>query len=77
MQALSGVTRACCLFDSEKKRLLLFYTGEREKKALMKELRSLLPPFMLPNTLFPLAEMPMTKNGKIDRKALGELGGIA
>ena len=77
VQALSGVTRACCLFDSEKKRLLLFYTGEREKKALMKELRSLLPPFMLPNTLFPLAEMPMTKNGKIDRKALGELGGIA
>ena len=31
---------------------------------------------MLPNKLMNLDEMPMTKNGKIDRNQLKELGGI-
>ena len=71
------VTRACCLYDNAKKRLVLFYTGGRDKKDLMKELKLLLPPFMLPNAYHPLDEMPMTKNGKIDRKQLKEIAGIA
>lgn len=70
--AREGVTRSCCLYDSEKQRLILFYTGTREKIGLMKELRTVLPPFMLPNALIPLEEMPLNKNGKIDRKKLAE-----
>lgn len=68
--AREGVTRTCCIYDSEKQRLILFYTGEREKVALMKELRTVLPPFMLPNSLVPVDEMPLNKNGKIDRNKL-------
>jgi len=71
--ARDGVTRACCLYDAEKKRLILFYTGNRDKAELMKELRTVLPQFMLPNRLLPLEEMPMTKNGKIDRARLTEI----
>ena len=70
--AEDGVTRACCIYETDKKRILLFYTGERDKKELSKALRTILPPFMIPNTLIPLAEMPMNKNGKIDRKKLLE-----
>ena len=70
--AEDGVTRACCIYETDKKRILLFYTGERDKKELSKALRTVLPPFMIPNTLIPLAEMPMNKNGKIDRKKLLE-----
>ena len=68
--AKDGVTRACCIYDHEKQKLILFYTGEREKISLMKELRTALPPFMLPNSLVPVAEMPLNKNGKIDRNKL-------
>ena len=70
--ALEGVERACCLYDTAKKRLLLFYTGAREKKDLESELRGTLPPFMIPNKIFCLEEMPLNKNGKIDRNALME-----
>jgi amino acid adenylation domain-containing protein len=76
VQARAKITRACCLYDQVKKRILLFYTGEREGKELLTELRDVLPPFMLPNKLTKLDEMPMTKNGKIDRAKLKALGGI-
>ncbi len=76
-QSLPGISRACCLYDRNKQRLLLFYTGEAEKKAVARSLRKALPPFMIPNAVTPLAEMPMTKNGKIDRALLKEMGGIS
>ena len=68
--ARDGVSRACCIYDAKKKRLILFYTGERDKKDLEKELREILPPFMVPNKTIRLEEMPLNKNGKIDRHAL-------
>lgn len=70
--AQEGVTRACCIYEAEKQKLILFYTGEREKMNLMKTLRNVLPPFMIPNSLVPVAEMPLNKNGKIDRNKLME-----
>jgi amino acid adenylation domain-containing protein len=76
VQARDQITRACCIYDALKKRILVFYTGDREGKELLSELRDVLPPFMLPNKLMKLDEMPMTKNGKIDRRQLKELGGI-
>lgn len=68
--ACEGITRTCCIYEREKQRLLLFYTGDREKKEYMKELRTILPPFMLPNMLILLDNMPLNKNGKIDRTRL-------
>lgn len=74
---LDGVTRACVLFDAARKKLVLFYTGEKEKKAVSEELRALLPQYMIPGKIIPLDTMPMTKNGKIDRSALKQTAGIA
>lgn len=70
--AKDGVTRACCIYDHEKQRLNLFFTGDRDKMSLMKDLRASLPPFMIPNALVPVEEMPLNKNGKIDRNKLME-----
>lgn len=67
------VSRACCIFDAEKQRLHLFYTGTCEKTALLAFLKAALPPFMQPNTAQNLAELPINKNGKIDRTALAAL----
>ena len=71
--AVDGITRSCCIYETEKERLLLFYTGTCEKRQLIKTLRGILPPYMIPNTVLQLTEMPMTKNGKIDRNQLRKL----
>ena len=71
--ARDGVSRACCIYDADKKRLILFYTGDRDKKELEKELKEILPPFMMPNKTFRLEEMPLNKNGKIDRHELEDI----
>ncbi len=65
-----GIYRVCCVYDSEEKRILLYYTGECEPNSLLSELRSYLPRYMLPANCKKLEHMPLTPNGKIDRKGL-------
>ena len=70
--AMDGIERAAVLYDGEKHKLIMFYTGEADKKELMKALRTALPPYMMPNNVHQLEEMPLNKNGKIDRGKLKE-----
>ncbi|MDF5758243.1 amino acid adenylation domain-containing protein [Spongiactinospora sp. TRM90649] len=42
-------------------------------EGLPEHARALLPEYMVPETLLPLAELPLTGNGKVDRKALAAL----
>ena len=67
------VSRACCIYDHDKSKLLLFYTGTLEKDALSALLAEKLPPFMHPNVSMRVNEMPMTKNGKLDKKSLPDI----
>ncbi|RKM59274.1 D-alanine--poly(phosphoribitol) ligase [Butyrivibrio sp. CB08] len=68
--AVEGVTRACCIYEQDKKKLILFYTGDKDKKELLSGLKEDLPPYMVPSTVKQLDEMPINKNGKIDRTYL-------
>ncbi|MBC8533750.1 amino acid adenylation domain-containing protein [Yeguia hominis] len=70
MSAIPGIERCCCIFEEEKSRLKGFYIGTIEKKDLHNALKEKLPVFMIPGILRQVEEMPLTKNGKIDRKAL-------
>ena len=72
-QAADGITRACCIYNTGKKRIELFYTGEMEKRELTEALKQKLPQFMIPGKTVKLDEMPLNKNGKIDRHRLSEL----
>lgn len=69
-QKIEGVAAACAVFDSEKKRLALAFTGEIEKHALTAALRSVVPDYMLPSKTLKLDAMPLTNNGKTDRRAV-------
>ncbi|MBQ8439301.1 MAG: D-alanine--poly(phosphoribitol) ligase, partial [Clostridia bacterium] len=69
---ISGVTAACCLYDSENKRIFLFYVGDLEEAALSDSLKRFLPRYMLPSVCLHLDRMPLTPNGKKDRKKLSE-----
>ncbi len=68
--SMDGVDQACCIYDSRRKRLHLFYVGEAEHDDLVAQLHEALPSFMMPNKVFNIEQMPLTKNGKIDRGAL-------
>ena len=64
------VGRACCIYENN--RIIAFYTGEIERKELSQALSKTLPNYMIPNVFVKKDRLPLTKNGKIDRKALAE-----
>lgn len=70
MNAVNEISRCCCLFDEKKNKIVAFYEGEIVKRELKKKMGEKLPMFMLPNVFFAVESLPLTKNGKIDRKSL-------
>ena len=71
-QALDGISRVCCIYDEPNTKIIGFYVGELETKEIIERLTERLPRFMIPNVFRQVDEMPLTKNGKIDRKCLME-----
>ena len=67
-----GIRRACCVYDAEGKRIVLYYVGQREETELLRALSAYLPRYMLPSVLSRLDTMPLTDNGKLDRRTLKE-----
>lgn len=64
------IDRSCCIYDESAGKILMFYEGREDKKQIQKLLRDMLPAFMLPNRYVFMEHLPLTKNGKIDRKRL-------
>ena len=67
---VKSVIRVCTIYDEDRQKLYGFYIGNIEKYDLKAELEKTLPVYMIPNKLIKMNNFPMTKNGKIDRKAL-------
>ncbi len=67
------VMRCRCAFDTEKSRLRAFYEGAVDKRELASYARRELPVHMIPSSFEQVEEMPLNKNGKVDRKRLLEL----
>ena len=67
-----GVRSACCVYDSEGKRIVLYAVGGSAPEAIAAALREYLPRYMLPASIEKLDVLPFTANGKIDRKGLKE-----
>ena len=72
IQEIDGIVRACCVFDEKRSKLYAFYIGTPERGQLYQTLKQQLPEFMVPGAFRKVNELPITKNGKIDRKALKE-----
>ncbi len=68
--ACEGVRGVGCVYNKEKKRLILCYEGECEAGSLGRYLRAKLPSYMVPNRIVPIEALPRTANGKLDRRAL-------
>ena len=70
LERVEGMRRGCCIYDEEKNKIVAFYEGELEKRQIVKSLGTVLPAFMVPNVFIKMDRLPITNNGKIDRKGL-------
>lgn len=70
---MQNVIRSTTIFIPDKEKLVCFYVGSIEKKELYINLKKNLPLFMVPTKYYKLTSMPLTKNGKVDRKELKRL----
>lgn len=71
--SVGNVTYSCCLFDSKKEKIILVYTGDIDQEELNGILVKKLQEYMIPEKYIHRGSMIFNINGKIDRKALGEL----
>ncbi len=68
LEKIREIDRACCLYL--RGRIVAFYIGTGEKKELAHQLSEALPQYMIPNAWVSCETFPLTKNAKIDRRAL-------
>lgn len=66
------VSTSCCIFDNDKKKIVLYYVGDIEAKDITAYIKEKLPRYMIPNMVKQLETMPLTPNGKINRALLKE-----
>lgn len=71
--SVSTVEHACCFFDEEKGKIVAFYVGGNDKKQILNDMKQKVPEYMLPNILRCVESLPLTKNGKTDRRLIREL----
>lgn len=59
----------CCVYDSEKSKIVLCYEGEGIEAGQVEEIiRSKVPEYMALDVIFRITAMPHNANGKTDRK---------
>ena len=75
VNSLPGIISSCAVYIKEKDRIELYYEGDHDQERLCEALKASLPRYMVPGRIIQLPKMPLTVNGKIDRKLLTS-GGI-
>lgn len=70
VSAVEGVEQNCCLYDTEKSKIVLFYTGSIEAQQIIDAIKNTVPEYMIPNKKVKLEKMPINLNGKIGRVEL-------
>ncbi|MFH6945822.1 non-ribosomal peptide synthase/polyketide synthase [Flavobacterium sp. FlaQc-49] len=75
LSSVSGITQSCVLAKEDtagNKRLVGYVVSENklDKTALQEQLKLSLPEYMVPMIWVELDQLPLTSNGKLDRKAL-------
>lgn len=71
--SLDGLDRCACVYDDDRKMIVLFCTGEIAENDLLHGISSLIPDYMVPNRVIKTGTLPLNLNGKIDRKKLKEM----
>lgn len=70
IEQLPGVERCRCAYEERRHRIYAFYEGHASLDELARAAQRALPAHLAPNAFVPVEHMPLTKNGKVDRRAL-------
>ena len=77
LMGLKDVARCCCLYDSNKKRIVLFAELVMDSELSMADIRTYLKEklsnYMVPGKIQILESLPLNANGKIDRQELKKM----
>lgn len=73
MNQMEGIQSVCCIFDNDKKKIILYYVGDVSKIEVVNYCKNKLPRYMMPHLVEKIDTMPLTSNGKINRLALKEM----
>ena len=65
--AIDGIKQACCLYDTVRSRIVLFYAGSQNDDELKEALSVYVPHYMIPNRFVKMDQIPLNMNGKLDR----------
>ena len=74
INSVNGVLNSVVLVNAHTHKLVAYYTAEKElsKSALFEYMRNTLPEYMIPSFITYVKEMPLSRNGKVDRQYLAE-----
>jgi len=72
VSSLEEISLCCCLYDEERKKIVLFIEETLEKAYINERISRLVPDYMLPDKVITVEKMPINANGKIDRVKLKE-----
>ena len=64
------IDESCCVYNTKKSVITLFYSGAATPAEISKHLRECLPSYMIPRKLICMESLPKLFNGKIDRQTL-------
>jgi len=70
--SLEEITMCCALYDNNRKKIVLCYSGIQDEKRIMEKLRGFLPKYMIPNKIIFCDRIPLNGNGKVDRVKVRE-----
>lgn len=73
LSSIHTIEHACCFFDEKKGKIVAFYVGDNDKKRILDKMKQKVPEYMLPNVLRCVESLPLTKNGKTDRKLIRKM----
>ena len=68
LEKIRGLVRSCCVLDEKKSRIVAFYVGNVEPADIRRGVKTELPVYMSPGRIVRVREIPLNKNGKLNRE---------
>ena len=75
LNRVRGVEKTCCFPEKNNRYLVAVYTGSAAEKDVRKDIKEKLPAYMIPQKIQWIGQLPLTRNGKTDRRQLAEYFG--
>ena len=70
---MNGIQECVCFFDQEKITAFVFSQVLTSQEDILKEIKTLLPTYMMPSKIILGRRVPINKNGKIDRAKIRQM----